>query len=100
MGLLTPVANMWKTYGIFGASTLNTPSYDVLPGYLSNYTDMAVVAPEIRSKYMMVSVWANDNNAPVAPALGTFTIEFTSGAWGTYQQNIWAEPTTPSSVFA
>ena len=91
MGLLTPVANMWKTYGIFGAST---PSAPVMPGYLSNYTDMA----DVRAKYLMVSVWANDNNAPVAPNLATFTIEFSSGAWGTYHQDVWLQPTTPNGV--
>ena len=80
MGLLNPVSRMVKTYGIFGASTTAQTSSDVMAGYLSNYTDMT----ENRPKYMMVSVWATSNTAPVAPSLNTFTIEFSSQNWGTY----------------
>jgi hypothetical protein len=47
-----------------------------MPGYLSNYTDMG--ADTMRDKYIMVSVWANSNNAAVAPSLNQFKIEFTS----------------------
>jgi len=45
-----------------------------MEGYLSNYTDMEYM----RDKYIMVSVWANDNAAQVAPNLNQFKIEFTS----------------------
>ena len=81
---------MYKSYGIYGSTT---QPLERMRGYLSNYTDMF----DTRSKYIMVSVWANDNTAAI-PAAGEFEINFTSGTWGIYHETIWALPVTPAGA--
>ena len=94
MGILTPLAGITKTYGIFGAISIAGGA--VKAGYLDVAAEMDVSSGGTSTKkYMIVSVWAN-NYLATAPTNG-ITFDFSSTAWDTALTTDWAAPAQPAA---